>query len=1017
MVPDLQRRRCRWMRACLAAVLVLSSLSAAGQNLTEGLDPAIRFEIEYAEMLNRVGLPDFAQKVLGDIRAPEASYWVDRIRLEAMVSKGQWDAVKAEIAKQPDQDGLKAWAMRLTLADGYYAWGEYPKAEAIYNNFLKKYPQGPPPALKDFYIESVYKFTQMLMLLEKDKQALSVYKTLSELKDLPEPIRRQVKTEMAELSIQLAEDASPAERTAHFKLVEEVCNDILWKQDLWFGKAIVILAHMNMIKGDLDAATELVDDYWGQLKQLDETLREESKIHDEELTRLSPMAQVRYLLGKMMYDEAQKQIKASGARDQIVALLVGTKKPDGSRRAGALQHFYNVFIGYPGTPWAPDAGIKVQEIEKLLTAPPYNARIQVEVTPEQLAEVERYQFQHARTKYSQNQFGEAVDSYLTALNLFPEGPSAVAALGELTRCYIEEEDHLYALTVLRYLGERFSENADLATKAGDQVLRAAILYGERQWDEQKKAAYDVFFDHFPEHPSAPATLMRFGEQRLEKEDFEGAIEYFTRLREKHRGSPLWFNAMNRLAHCYARLEKPVQEIKTLQAWIEGLQEEPNPGQQLINAMYREAVAYKRLGPKFLVAAFNRFFKLDRLLSGPERKKYEGNPAQKERNDAVLQGALYNKAACYAQMDPPQDKPSYYRKLQAIKTLEELVEQFPKSDFAPSALSQIGTIWTILGKTDRAGKALQRLQKEYPDTPEAQNALFMLGMNLLKMDRKTQAVKVFKDMFTGASGDYSEKQILTAGNELLAAEEYDIALEAFERVLATAQERAIREPALLGRGRILTVNGRFEEAAKVLEQMLEDYPRSGFTVEASLYLSEAYSELGKAETDAEKRREIFNQAIAAMNRARKFEKELAGVARLDLELGRIAARKAAAEDRAGNVAKAREYRDEAISYYQKLILFGNRGDPGVKKHIETAYAECLPLLLETERYEDVLTDANAYIEEYPDGEHGREVRSLRGRARVKLAATATVPTDGRPPEAGDEEAGAGGPAAPEEPVEE
>lgn len=978
-------------RLGLCALLVVGASAGVlpAQDLVGGPDSAIKLEIEYAEALNKMGLPDYAKMVLDRIEDPAAGPLVKVIRMRALVAKGEWDAVKMLIAKEPDQNREDVWAMKLALGDGYYAWGKYPEAQAIYDSLFEKYPSGPPPALARFYIDSAYKYAQMLILMGRLEDAVVAFRNVTKA-EMPKHIRRQVLTEKAELIVKLAEKADEKKQKEYFSEIEKVCDEILWIQDLWFGKAIVIIAHVEMIKGDIDAAMDLVDEYWKQLKQLDAILKEQEGKTGESFSRLSPMAECRYLLGVMMQDRAEKLIAAGGKQEMIIKLLAGAKRGRGKKRStGALHHFLNVFIRYPGTGWAADAGKRANRVEEILTKPPFNAKIEKEVTPEQMREVERYQFQNARALLNQNQFKEAAENYIKALNLFPEGESSVAALGELARCYIETDNELYTEVTIRHLAERFCMHPKYSNKAGDQLLRTAMLYTERKWPEHRDAAYELYFGRFKKHPSAPATLFRLAEKRFAKDDFKGALEYYRTIKDDYEGLPLWFDALSRMATCYSKLEQPAAEIKTLQAYIGAVEKSERPGHKLISARYREAAAYRNLGPKYVVSAYKRFLKLGQLLGGSERAKYESSHEEKEKNNDILQGVLYSKAACYAVMKPPRGKKESYRKLQAIQTLEGLVDQFPDSKFAPGALSQIGTLWTILEQTERAGAALKKLQERYPDTPEAKNALFMLGMNLLEMERKRQAINVFRKMFA-SSGKYSSQQILRAGTELMKAGENSIALSAFNNVLAASQERALREPALLGKGKILIDDGKFEEGAAALERIFADYPRSGTTIEACMYLSRAYSELGTTQADTNTRIEAFNKAINALKRSRKFEQARVGIARLDLELARVAHRKAVAEDKFGDKKRAKKYLDDAIGIYQKLILFGNRQEPGVKEHIETAYAECMPLLMATERWKDVIEDCDSYIEEFRGGKYIRDIRSWRGKAKVKQAATGELP---------------------------
>ena len=494
------RHRHVWLTRLLLVGCIIAAAPAPGaEELTGGPSPEVKMEIQYAEALQKLGMADYAEMVIDRLskKHPEAKPFIKVLKMQSMISRGKFEAVLEAIAKEANQNGQDAWAMRLSLADGYYAWGKYPQAEEIYKSFFKAFPK-PTPGLNDFYINSAYKYAQMQLLLGKEEGAIAAYENVLKAK-VAKHIKRQVMSETAELMLKVVQQKPEKERKALFEKINKLTDDILWVQDIWFGKAIVIKAHMLALKGDLDGAAKLIEDYKGSLKQIDDILRE------QDLENLSPMAQCRYLLGEMMWKEAQKLDPAKD-RAAIIDLLAGKKKASGKRAPGALQHFLNVFIGYPSTKWAPDAGEFAEKVEEKLKAPPFNAKISTKVTKEQMDKVRRYQFQGARALFNQNQFANAVDAYLKVLNRFPEGETSVNALGELARCYVETEDDLMVDTTVRYMAERFGGEHKMQNKAGDQVLRAGGSYGDRGKEERKTAVYEVYFDNFPKHPMAAALL-------------------------------------------------------------------------------------------------------------------------------------------------------------------------------------------------------------------------------------------------------------------------------------------------------------------------------------------------------------------------------------------------------------------------------------------------------------------------------------------------------------------------------
>lgn len=973
------------IRVCVFLALVSGAVAAEG-DLVSGLPEEVRTEIEYAEGLIDLGLPTLAEEVLGRVKHPAAKPHLKRLQLEGLLVRGAFDEAKAVISRQADQNSQDTWAMKLALGDAYYAWGKYAEARGVYEAFFRQYPDGPPEGIKDFYLNSAYRYAQMLILINNRKEAVEAYENV--LKALPRDdaerkhVRRQMLGEMAELMVKIAEGAEGAEREKYFKRIEETTQEILWVQDLWFGKAIVVLAHLNLLKGDIDGAMRLIDDYRDQLEQIDATLREQEKESGESLAKLSPMAQCRYLIGVIMQEEAERILREGGDRKKAAALLAGKETAPGKRSSGAYKHFLNVFIGYPMTQWAPEAGVRAREVEEILKTE-FDAKITTQVSREQMAEVRKAQFQEARALFNQRRYDEAVNNYVAVLNLFPESDTSVGAVSELARCYMEMMRDYSAEMAIRYLAERFSKHDTHRLKAGDELIRIAEKYGELDAPAKKDAVYKLFFDYYADHPKAALTLLSFGNRKFEQEDYESAKEYYGQVIENHKGTVAYYGALNKLAQCYSKEGDHVLEIKTLNLYAEELGKKPFPGHAFISAKFRLAHAYKELGEKYIPSAFNRYSEIIKLLNQTP-DKFAKTDEEKASNLRILQGAMYYKGICYAMLKEPPEKVTAYRQ-SAIKTFRDLIDQYPDSEFAPAALNQVGTLWTILEKPDEARLALNKLQDDYPDSPEAKNALFMLGRNLLELGMRQEATRVFTDMFDSGGANYSESQILTAGSELLEAGEHDIALEAFDRIISQSDQPSRIQRAMLGKGKALIATGDAKEGIQALEELLNKYPGTGLTVEASLLISETYAALAEEERDADRRFDLFNDAVLAMKTVRKYAKEAGTLARSDLGVARIKARKAAAESRYGSEEKAADYRNEAIAAFQIIMMTADTTNPDVRPHVESAYHECIPLLIEAGELKDAVRDGRQYLELFPAGRHVGDIEKYVTEAQVKLTA--------------------------------
>ncbi len=951
-------------------------------------------ELEFADQLLEAGLADYASMVLEQLDLPSQIMAIREIR--SLTARGEFEDARAIVADHPG-DTQEELSLRLALADGFYAWGRYDEAQELYEAFFDAFPDAPDENLMPFFMSSAYRYAQMMIHTGNRAAAADAYRMA--LQAGPDRhIERQLQSELAELLMLRARDAEPgSERDAFLAEVQELANNILWVQDLWFGRAIVLLAHMRVLDEDIDGAMQLVDDYTTQLRAIDQALREQSEQTGEDLTRLSPMAQCRYLIGEILHDRALKIIEEGGDRDEALQLLIGRRTSRG-QISGAVHHFLNVFIRYPNTSWAPDAGNRFQQVEELLDTE-FGRQVQARVTREQWEEVERAQFRQARLLFNQSRFEDAVDSYIHVLNLFPEVSSSIAALGELAACLIEIESYTMADAVAAHLAERFSEHEEHSTEAGNQVTRIATKYLNMNEHARHRALYDVFFEYFPRHPRAILDLQRFAREARDTENYEEALRLYGKIVDNFEGRSAYFRALSDMARIYRAQEDHDRKARILLRTMREMAAADERNHLRVNVIYRLANVLRDMGDAQADRAQQLFTQVRQILTGDNAEDFASSESEQAANAHHLQGALFYNALIDARRSAVQDGVrdrlqqraqrelsdeeilnNFYR-ARAIRQFSQLVEQFPESDFAPAALSQVGTLNTFLGRSDEAAEALRRLERDYPDSREAANAVFMIGQNLLEMGVRDDAVDYFARMFDGDT-DYPVAQILRAGENLLEAEEYRIALTAFERVIAQSDDRRYVEPARIGKGQALHGLSRYEEAVAWFDQVIEDFPRSGRTITISRTASEANAALALQQEDGDQRRDLFNKAVELMRRAAQFAQDSGVQTQLEVAVARVLERRAEAEARFGSSTRAREFKNEALAAYQTIMMFRDPSDVDVAPHMQEAFSRALPMMIELERWQDVFDDAQAYLEHFPNGRYASDMRAAITSARTR-----------------------------------
>ncbi len=1000
----------------IMAVAVFASFAAFAQQ--EDPEAARERELNeglrYVKGLQQYLFADIADLVLKEltVKFPEAKAKLAVLELEGELARGKFDEVKARIAREPNQNSPETWAMKLALADSYYAFGKYPEAKGIYEGFFKQYEKEVPEALGAFYNDSAYKYAQMLLNLKERENALKMYKLLlGQKKKLPEHVERQCLAEMAEIALSLADDEK--DKTKQAALCKDVngwADKLLWKQDLWFGKAIVLKAHALMINHKAEDAKKLVNDYMGTLTAIHQALVEQEAETGEPLTRVSPMAECRYLLAVMLQNEADRimaedgfNVNNSEKREEVLSLFLGSKNAGKRKGDGAYNHFLNVYMQYPESNWAADAGERAEAVRTILVDT-FGGKVESPVTPEQTARVRQIQFRDARALFAQGQIDNARDRLIQVLNSFPDCAEAIPALGDLARCYMQgiqdnPDAELYTDTVIGHLAERFCSGSDTMQPAGDELIRLAENWLEYGRADKRLQVYDLFFRLYPAHSSCPIYLASFGEKAYKDQDYASALNYFQITANNYTNSPRAFDALNRIVTIYEETKDLTNTIIAANNYVRRLESVGRVTQELMTARFRVANAQKDYGVdilrsgttnatelargvKAVSVAASSFDKLAETLKTPPATA-QVNDEEKKRNKALREAAMYGKAFCLSQVPGDPERVAKIRAL-AIQTYESLVNDFPESGSAPNALIQIGSLYAMDKKLDKSEEALTRLRKDYPDSEQAKNALPMLARNLMELGMREEAISRYRDMFSATGAKYSDSDIFHASRALLDAREFELSRQGLDRVMANAADN----PVLMAQARyaeceLLVATKDYAAAVDKLNAFIKDYPNYTLMIDAKLLYCTAASEAGRVEKDKARRKELFDTAIEAMKDVKKRRTSAVDKANADIEIGRIMTRKAKAEKEFGDEERANDFRGQALISYQGFIDSVDKANAQLLPIVEIAYFESIPLLIESGDWDIVDENADAYLSTFPHGKYRTDFTAWKNQAKIEL----------------------------------
>ena len=840
--------------AALAALLALPCASRAqsAKALVQA-NPELKIELQYVTELNRAGFPEYAEMQIADIerKFPEARVVVKIQKLEQLLLLGRFEEAQKIIAAEKDQQSAPVWGMKLTMADYLYAYGKYPEALGIYKALLDKYGSKPDPALGDMYANSIYKYAQMLCMLGKERDALTVYSKLPDLEGLQPDTKRMFTFEYAQLLVKVAESGKTVD-SAMLQTAQTTINKLMWQQDIWFGRAVALMAHIRMAQGNVDGAKSLVDDYMDQLVDMDQQLREFSEQEKQDFMGMSPLAECRYLLGTMFTDEAKKRLQTAKPRskeeDDAADLLME-----------AMEHFVNVFVQYPSFGWAGEAMNRAEECRKILDE--LGFEVQDTTTAKQRHDVAVKQFQNAGVLFNQNQFQEALKAYQNVIASFPdEIPSSILGLENMIKAAVElsETDpdaaeywDIYVGAIVGHIAEHFSRFPKKGMlRAGNSLRTLSQYFAGHNKNDLAREAMSLYFRLYPNHPQAAGSVMAEAMKRYQAQppDLDGAIEYFGIMLDKYAKHPNADTAQRYLADCWRQKGDYEMELSARTNYLARVMKRDKPGNDLVVARYsianmmrdkavadlREATfavseankpvegeteeaaaARAEKAKKDLSAAGKRIAALvnkqinpliDMLSDPKERSKYEATPKEKEFNDTVLEHCYFDRAFCLSSLHEPKSQEAEFKR-RAIESYEKIIAIYAaagddpeKAEKAksvlPRVLLQLGTLYTTLkaendaeqeANTKKASDYFSRLSKEFGSSEEARNALFLQGKSLLDLGYTTQGIAKFKEMFASPGGKYTATQLNTAAQVLLENRAYAEAEAGFKAALEAAPE--------------------------------------------------------------------------------------------------------------------------------------------------------------------------------------------------------------------------------------
>ncbi|MDF7798042.1 tetratricopeptide repeat protein [Pontiellaceae bacterium B1224] len=283
-------------------------------------------------------------------------------------------------------------------------------------------------------------------------------------------------------------------------------------------------------------------------------------------------------------------------------------------------------------------------------------------------------------------------------------------------------------------------------------------------------------------------------------------------------------------------------------------------------------------------------------------------------------------------------------------LDAFMAEFPESEFMAPALNKKAQALLVAGNFDAAFQTLETLKKQFPEATVAKASLSGLIVAAVDAERFDIAEQVLDRMLDGQDA-YGYDVYISTGDGLLASDRFTLAEKSFSAVPMSAKQTFV-ERALFGRAACQFGREQFETCFQTLENLLNQFPTTGLFYDARLMQARSLVQLGRTEEAVAAYAEV---AAARQNYAVTFE-----------------------------MAAVLDDPEAQLATYQRIALLADPAEPENRALIADSILISLPLCIDLQKYDLVLSSCSQFEELFPTHEQLPIIGTFRKEAERALA---------------------------------
>lgn len=183
-----------------------------------------------------------------------------------------------------------------------------------------------------------------------------------------------------------------------------------------------------------------------------------------------------------------------------------------------------------------------------------------------------------------------------------------------------------------------------------------------------------------------------------------------------------------------------------------------------------------------------------------------------------------------------------RNADKVIALEQLVQRYPKSEYADDALFQLALTYQELQRPQQALVPLRNIVKDYKvNSPLVNQSLLQLGLISYNLGNRDAAIDYYKQVFSNNPNTGESDRAREALREIYVEDmgRADLFFQFFETLPGQEINTDNRERISFDAAKSQYENGNYDRAIGALTDYLRQYPRSGNALAATFYRGDSY----------------------------------------------------------------------------------------------------------------------------------------------------------------------------------